>query len=767
MLRARASGVVLSLGLAAVLAPWSAISPRFLAAQATTVSLGGVVVADDGGGVGGARLELRERATGVTRLVATDAAGRWRALGLAPGTWEIVVRALGYRQVTHERVRLVLGQQATLDVTLERAATELAPSVITGERSLEVQRTDVSTAVLQEEIERLPLHSRNVHNLAAVAPGIRTFGTEGGRTVPAAGAMPTTEPRFSNFYVDGIDWKGMYVGQVAAVPAAGSMVPQEAVREFRVYLLPYDVEHTRGASYVVSAVTHRGGDTMEGSTFAFFQNRALVAKGTFDAREPDYGRWQFGGNLRGPLVRGRLFYSASYEGQHTDDSFIVSPGRPPEHPDIWDRWAGQFRAPTRHHTGLLRLTAPVGAHTLDAIWATRHIRGENGFGFQLNGYYLSRDAGLLLGTRLNSLHLRDTWTRASFVNELSLHAFESRFANDLLVPGPARFYPGLQFGRANYPADIGDRRLGVIDKASFSRDGPGGRHVVKTGVELRHARSRAFRPLAREGTFTFATDTSTLPALATIGLSLSDPASDRGAESTIAGWLVGAWLQDQWQPVPTLTIGAGVRWDAEVNTLNQSLRTPWATDTTLRRAFGEDLLNTGDRANDLDNVAPRLFVSWDPTGHGRTFLRGGFGVLYDRVALYGVSNERLSVDWRTYTFPNPGTTDPAALRRRVTEGGVTCAPTSCCCRTGSRRRATCRGRWASGRSSRRRSRSTSTSCASARGAPTCPSSPTPWTRRAGGPSLRASATSPCGTTSATRAGTRCSRCSSTTAGRTA
>jgi hypothetical protein len=110
---------------------------------------------------------------------------------------------------------------------------------------------------------------------------------------------------------------------------------------------------------------------------------------------------------------------------------------------------------------------------------------------------------------------------------------------------------------------------------------------------------------------------------------------------------------------------AGLRYDADVNTLNQKLIAPWANDTTLQRIFGEDYLNTGDRKNDLDNVAPRLAVTWDVFGTSRTFLRAGYGIMYDRVPLFGTLGEAITIGWRLYSFANPGTTDPEELRRRI------------------------------------------------------------------------------------------------------
>jgi hypothetical protein len=642
-------------------------------AQATTITLQGVISGTDGSIPQGAQVEVRGRETSASRSALSGSDGSYRVLGLVPGIYDVAVRAVGYRQQRREGLRLVLGERAALDFTLEPGAVELEPIVVTADRAFEVDRTDVSTVVLQEEIEKLPLNSRNVLNIAAVAPGIRTFAMEGNRSGPAAGSLPMTEPRYGNLYVDGLEWKGMYVGQVVGNPNNGSMIPQEAVREFRVYLNSYDAEYTRGASYVVSAVTHRGGNELEGSLFSFFQNKPLVAKGTFQEEKPDYSRYQIGGNLRGPLVKNRLFFALSYEGQLTDNFIDVVPGRPPANPGIWDRYAGTFAAPNQHHTGLLRLTAPLGSHTFDAMAATRRIRSETGFGTNLETRMLSHDAGVFGSSRVNSVQLRDTYASRSLVNEVSLHLLDLRNEQSLLVPGPTLLYPGIHIGRFNIPFLNEERHLRAINKTSYSFSGPTGQHLLKAGLELSRIWITVYRPSNKEGLFRFETDTSTQPVLGQIALGREDPTSTREGQATIRGWLVGAYLQDQWQPVPSLTVTAGFRYDADINTLNQQLITPWADDTTLQGAFGENFLNTGDRKNDLDNIAPRFAVTWDVFGTAHTFFRAGYGVMYDRVPLYGTLNEAIAVGWRTYSFANPGTTDPEELRRRVLAGANTTA----------------------------------------------------------------------------------------------
>jgi hypothetical protein len=164
-----------------------------------------------------------------------------------------------------------------------------------------------------------------------------------------------------------------------------------------------------------------------------------------------------------------------------------------------------------------------------------------------------------------------------------------------------------------------------------------------------------------------------LPRTGTIAVGFTDPNSTKDALAEANGWIAGIYFQDRWQVTDAFNLNLGVRYDAEFNTLLNDFITPWATDTTLRRVLDAKFLQ-GKRSNDLNNIAPRASFSWDVTGQHRTFLRGGYGLMYGRVPSTYAFAEKQASTWRSYTITNPGTNDPNVLRQQVITSGAAATP---------------------------------------------------------------------------------------------
>ena len=640
----------------------------------STIILQGRVTAQGGEPVLGARITVRSTETGETRTTGSAQNGAYVVVGLNPGPYEVRVNKVGFAPAARD-VRFLTGQRATLDFSMQEAAVQLSSVDVKAatQSTFEVQRSDVSTAVVNTEIENLPLNTRNTLNLAAIVPGIKTFAPTAGRSLPAAGALP--DLRFYNFYLDGVEWKSMFNGNLVGIPQTGSPIPQEALREFRLHLNPYDAEFTRGGAYIISAVTQRGTNDRQGSAFIYFQNNSLRALDEFQRRASrsttvpfhrvDYKREQLGFNYRGPIVKDKLFYAASYELNNTDDAISVIPVTAGSR---FENLRGDYPAPTKNHNGVLRVTAVASEkNTIDAIYAGRYYNSETNFGGRS-----AQNSGINAKYWVHSAQLRDTYTpTSSTVNQFSLHMLLWNHNESPLVPGPQLTYPSIIQGTASFPLILKEKHFRATDKFTWTI--PGGKHILEAGGELEHVGTSSFLPSNANGAFTYSTDTSSLPNAGTVAVGFTDPNSTKDALATANGWITGVYLQDRWQTTSRLTLNLGVRYDAEFNTLLNQFHTPWASVPELQQKLPSKFL-TGDRKNDLNNIAPRFSFTWDVTGAQRTFLRGGWGLMYGRVPSTYAFGEKQASTWRSYTIANPGTNDPAVLRQRVISGSVTARP---------------------------------------------------------------------------------------------
>jgi Carboxypeptidase regulatory-like domain/TonB dependent receptor len=617
-------------------------------------------VKSEGVPIAGAQVSVLNGATGERAQTLTRATGEFRVLGLFPGRYTVTVRAVGYRLNT-ETVDLVIGQRAQLDFALNRGVTELQAQTVVSERvkQVEVQRLSVSAPVMQVEIENLPLNQRGLMNLAGIAPGIKTYAPQQGRTLPSGGAAP--DLRFFNVYMDGVEMKSLYNGNIVGLGQTGNPLPQEALDQFRVYMNPYDAEYTRAGSYVISAESRRGTNEWQGSAFGFLQNKSLIAKNAFQTKVPDFGRQQFGLNLRGPLIKDKLFFAGSYELAATNFYIDVIPTSGP-----WSQAQGTFKAPNNNHTAFTRLTF-VNSPTItyDAMVSARYLDGEGNFGAKV-----AQNGGISQDYKIYTAQLRQRYLAPSgnFVNEASFQFVSWNHDEEPLKPGPQLTYPGITFGTSGFPLILHEYHTRLVDRATWNINAAGS-HVFKAGVELSNIAASQTFPSNKDGTFTFLTDTSTLPTTASIAVGFNDKTGIEDAKASATGVTTGVYVNDEWRMRENFTLSLGLRHDAEFNTMDNKYTVPWASDPVLQ-AIPElkNYLNTGNRKNQLGNFSPRISFSWDPTNKNQTFVRGGFGIIYDRVTSFIGFQERKNSTWRTYNFTNPGTTDPAVLRARVLAG---------------------------------------------------------------------------------------------------
>lgn len=287
--------------------------------QGTTGTISGIVKDGTGAVIPGADVLVQNKDTGISRKLSTDVHGRYSALRLALGEYEISADAAGFQQQVRSGIVLTVGREATVDFTLQVGTVSEAVTV-TGEAPLiETTNATVSNLVSEREMRELPLNGRSFTDLTSIQPGVVTdLGVpsgvfQGGGRMVINGARPQQ----SLYLLDATDIVSPY-SNVAPVSVMNQTLGVDTIREFNVLQNNYGAQYGRAIGGIVNAVTRSGTNTFHGSAFEFFRSDALDAKNFFDlpdpASIPPFKRNQFGGTLGGPIVKDNAFFFFSYEG---------------------------------------------------------------------------------------------------------------------------------------------------------------------------------------------------------------------------------------------------------------------------------------------------------------------------------------------------------------------------------------------------------------------------------------------------------------------
>ena len=172
-----------------------------------------------------------------------------------------------------------------------------------------------------------------------------------------------------------------------------------------------------------------------------------------------------------------------------------------------------------------------------------------------------------------------------------------------------------------------------------------GKHSLDFGGELSLEKDMIVGNLDNFGIFTFASSapTSTGNALADlITGQVSTMEQDTPYHGLMSNWYYSFFLQDTYRVMPRLTLNLGLRYDIQLSPVESSNLTatfdPGVQSTKVPSAPlgmlfpGDSGVPRGIADNRLHHISPRVGVSWDPFGNGKTAVRAGAGVFYGSVS---------------------------------------------------------------------------------------------------------------------------------------
>jgi len=292
-----------------------------LAAQ-VSANLSGTVTDPSGAVVPAANVTARDTDTGATRDAVSDNSGAYRLFSLPPGDYEVSARKAGFTEELRKGVRLVVGQDATVDLNL-RVGEPTQQVTVNGDAPVVGLTTaDISGVAGQEQVKDLPLNGRSYDELLTLNPGIvnYTAAKTGGigvsnSTVGNNFAVSGNRPQQNLFLLNGIEFTGAAENNMQPGGTSQQLLGVDAVREFNVLRDSYDAEYGKRPGAQVLIVTQSGTNQLHGSVFEYLRNNAVDARNFFDgASVPGFERNQFGGSIGGPIQKDKTFVFANYEG---------------------------------------------------------------------------------------------------------------------------------------------------------------------------------------------------------------------------------------------------------------------------------------------------------------------------------------------------------------------------------------------------------------------------------------------------------------------
>jgi hypothetical protein len=659
-----------------------ALSPIGVWAQLTDGSFKGVVLDPGGDAVSSAAVKVRNEGTGLERATVTDTSGVFLIAGVAPGKYTFTVAAPGFSVFQRSGLTLSVGQTTGLDVRLQIAEVQSGIEVTAGEVTIPVATEGrLSDTLAQAEIASMPLPQRDIFLLPKLSAGA-TFipGAANSTKITNSPVITVNGNRYrgNDYVLDGaINVNPNNSGEPAIVPSV------ESVEEAQVQTSNFSGEYGRGNGSVVNLRTKSGTNDLHGRVWELDRNAAFNARNFFAAKRPPVTFNQFGANVGGAVIKNKTFFFVSYEGARSAiGQALTFQVETPEFRDyairanpksVAARLFQKYPAPTplaggggARYAGQIDL--PTAAGVIPAIGSTtvtlmNHAGFDQYLGKLDHSFRDNRDrvsvrwiaekqrddggassspatlAKAVRGSRgpfdgdFGNLNLGYThvFTRAVNDARFSAQIINTRRGNaDAVTPDIS--ITGLTMGFGDvFRNSTRLRSYEWRDTMTVER----GRHSLRFGFELR----RIFKGIqigpATAGAFAFSSLTE-FAADRPFRQSLTvNPASGQPTDYPRYFRLkeFGSFLQDDWRVSSRLNVSLGLRYDyyGVISERDGRLSSIiMGQGATLQERVANASVGRVDRLYPPQrlNFAPRIGLSYDPFGDGKSALRAGYGISY-------------------------------------------------------------------------------------------------------------------------------------------
>jgi len=290
-------------------------------AQVENGQFAGIVTDPSGAAIANARVTVTNIATNRTVSTETTQSGAYNIGQLQIGKYSVTVEAKGFRKSVRTEVTANAGVVTHLDFKMELGQASETVEVSGEAPPIQTEDSRLSTTVDSTQISNLPLNGRNVYDLmqqTAGAVNVDGVLSENGHNTVVNGLREN----FNGFLVNGSSNKGLSGGPQ-------NTPIEDTVAEFQLLTLNQSAQYGNSAGSITNLVQKSGTNALHGSVWEFIRNDKLDAN-TFFANQQGLARPplhfnQFGGTIGGPIIKDKVFFFGSYQGDRFNTSTLPAP----------------------------------------------------------------------------------------------------------------------------------------------------------------------------------------------------------------------------------------------------------------------------------------------------------------------------------------------------------------------------------------------------------------------------------------------------------
>ena len=202
-----------------------------------SANLSGRVTDPTGAAISAATVTANNVDTGISRTAFTNQSGQYQLLELPIGRYQVHASKDGFAEEMRTGISLVVGQDATADLTLQVGAIKQQVTVTENVPVVNTSTQDISGLVGEQQVRDLPLNGRSYDLLLTLNPGIVNFTSQktGGIGVSNSStsnnfAVSGNRPQQNLFLLNGIEFTGAAENNMQPGGPSQQLLGVEAVR---------------------------------------------------------------------------------------------------------------------------------------------------------------------------------------------------------------------------------------------------------------------------------------------------------------------------------------------------------------------------------------------------------------------------------------------------------------------------------------------------------------------------------------------------------